>query len=171
MKAYLVLKHAGDDTAMSFPQPRRSRDRRASEETVRKAEKAARQLGFTVVSATPIQVTIEGPKEQFEKAFSSRLKSAGKRGGPKNQRERNRPSRKRSSAPISGRGSHRRRSPRNWKMPSRQSFCPRRPPFTDVGASEGGGPSASTVIGCTIRSGSPTRSTQSADSPSPLHSP
>jgi hypothetical protein len=74
MKAYLVLKHAGDDTEL--PTAATIKSRLASEETVKKAEKAARQLGFTVVSATPIQVTIEGAKEQFEKAFSSRLKPA-----------------------------------------------------------------------------------------------
>jgi hypothetical protein len=74
MKAYLVLKHAGDATEL--PTAATIKSRLASEETVKKAEKAARQLGFTVVSATPIQVTIEGPKEQFEKAFSSRLKPA-----------------------------------------------------------------------------------------------
>jgi hypothetical protein len=74
MKAYLVLKHAGDDTEL--PTAATIKSRLASEETVKKAEEAARQLGFTVVSATPIQVTIEGAKEQFEKAFSSRLKPA-----------------------------------------------------------------------------------------------
>ena len=79
MKAYLVLKHAGGDTADELPTAATIKGRLASEETVQKAEKAARQLGFTVVSATPIQVTIEGPKEQFEKAFSSKLKSADKR--------------------------------------------------------------------------------------------
>ena len=75
MKAYLVLKHAGDDSEL--PTAATIKNRLASEETVRKAEEAARQLGFTVVSTSPIQVTIEGPKEQFEKAFSSRLKPAG----------------------------------------------------------------------------------------------
>jgi hypothetical protein len=79
MKAYLVLKHAGGDTADELPTAATIKGRLASEETVQKAQKAARQLGFTVVSATPIQVTIEGPKEQFEKAFSSKLKSAAKR--------------------------------------------------------------------------------------------
>ena len=79
MKAYLVLKHAGGDSADELPTAATIKGRLASEETVQKAEKAARQLGFTVVSATPIQVTIEGPKEQFEKAFSSKLKSADKR--------------------------------------------------------------------------------------------
>ena len=72
MKAFLVLKHAGDDTEL--PTAATIKSRLASEETVKKAEEAARQLGFTIVSATPIQVTIEGAKEQFEKAFSSRLK-------------------------------------------------------------------------------------------------
>ena len=67
-------RHCGE-----LPTAATIKGRLASEETVQKAEKAARQLGFTVVSATPIQVTIEGPKEQFEKAFSSKLKSAGKR--------------------------------------------------------------------------------------------
>jgi hypothetical protein len=81
MKAYLVLKHAGDDTEL--PTAATIKSRLASEETVKKAEDAARQLGFTVVSATPIQVTIEGAKEQFEKAFSSRLKRAATKKTPK----------------------------------------------------------------------------------------
>jgi hypothetical protein len=84
MKAYLVLKHAGE--VGELPTAATIKNRLASEETVRKAEEAARQLGFTVVSTSPIQVTIEGPKEKFEKAFSSRLKPAGasaKRGATK----------------------------------------------------------------------------------------
>jgi hypothetical protein len=87
MKAYLVLKHAGGDAANELPTAATIKGRLASEETIQKAEKAARQLGFTVVSATPIQVTIEGPKEQFEKAFSSKLKSAGKRAPSKKARK------------------------------------------------------------------------------------
>jgi hypothetical protein len=80
MKAYLILKPAGGAAKEELPTAANIKDRLASEETVRKAEEAARKLGFTVVSTTPIQVTIEGPKEQFEKAFSSRLKSAAKGG-------------------------------------------------------------------------------------------
>lgn len=89
MKAYLVLKHAGGGGGDELPTAATIKNRLASEETVKKAEEAARQLGFTVVSATPIQVTIEGPKEKFEKAFSSKLKPAdagvkgGKRAGTK----------------------------------------------------------------------------------------
>ncbi len=75
MKAYLVLKHSGDDSEL--PTAATIKNRLASEETVKKAEEAARQLGFTLVSTSPIQVTIEGPKEKFEKAFSSKLKAAG----------------------------------------------------------------------------------------------
>jgi subtilase family serine protease len=80
MKAYLILKPAGGAAKEELPTAANIKSRLASEETVRKAEEAARKLGFKVVSTTPIQVTIEGPKEQFEKAFSSRLTSAGKRG-------------------------------------------------------------------------------------------
>jgi hypothetical protein len=84
MKAHLILKHAGGGSLSELPTAATIKSRLASEETVRKAENAARQLGFTVVSATPIQVTIEGAKEQFEKAFSSKLKSASrKRAGSK----------------------------------------------------------------------------------------
>src|SRR5262245_40357065 len=76
MKAYLILKSAGGAGKDELPTAANIKDRLASEETVRKAEEAARKLGFKIVSTSPIQVTIEGPKEKFEKAFSSKLKPA-----------------------------------------------------------------------------------------------
>jgi subtilase family serine protease len=84
MKAYLILKPAGEAGRDELPTAANIKKRLASADTVRKAEDAARSLGFTVVSTTPLQVTIEGDKEQFEKAFSSKLKSASrKRAGSK----------------------------------------------------------------------------------------
>jgi len=84
MRAHLILKHAGGGPVSELPTAATIKSRLASADTVRKAEDAARSLGFTVVSTTPLQVTIEGAKEQFEKAFSSKLKSASrKRAGSK----------------------------------------------------------------------------------------
>jgi hypothetical protein len=78
MRAHLVLKSAARQGLESaFPTAATIKERQASTETVQKAETAARKLGFKVVNATPLQVTIEGPKEKFEKAFSCRLKPAG----------------------------------------------------------------------------------------------
>ena len=82
MKAHLVLKPAreGQRTESALPTAETVNRLLASKETIEKAESAARQLGFNVLSVTPLQVTIEGSKEQFEKAFSSRLKLAGPAG-------------------------------------------------------------------------------------------
>ena len=63
MRAHLILKPAGGDVGTEeLPTAASIKSRLASAETVRKAEDAARQLGFTVVSTTPLQVTIEGAK-------------------------------------------------------------------------------------------------------------
>lgn len=79
MRAHLVLKQAGDsgNSESVIPTAATIKKFLASPETVQKAENAAKKLGFKVVNVTPLQVTIEGPKEQFEKAFSSRLKPVG----------------------------------------------------------------------------------------------
>lgn len=79
MRAYLVLKKGGQSPASveAYPTSATIKERMASSEEVRKAETAAEQLGFTVVNATPLHVTIEGRKEHFERVFSSRLEPAG----------------------------------------------------------------------------------------------
>ena len=78
MKAHLVLKPAGEGPGNKsvLPTAETINQFMATKETIEKAESTAKQLGFKVVSVTPLQVTIEGSKEQFENAFSSRLKPA-----------------------------------------------------------------------------------------------
>jgi hypothetical protein len=79
MRAHLVLKPAEEccESEKAFPTAANIKKLQASSETVHQAEDAAKRLGFTVVNVSPFQVTIEGDKEQFEKAFATRLKRAG----------------------------------------------------------------------------------------------
>src|SRR5262245_31130652 len=79
MRAHLVLKPAEEcsETEKAFPTAACIKKLQASNETVHQAEAAAKRLGFKVVNVSPFQVTIEGNKEQFEKAFAARLKRSG----------------------------------------------------------------------------------------------
>lgn len=80
MRAHLVLKSVGGRSVLTecaLPTSQNIGAMCADPSTVEAAKRMAESLGFRVVSSSPVQLTIEGQRPQFESVFSSGLVKNG----------------------------------------------------------------------------------------------
>jgi hypothetical protein len=79
IRAQVVLKSAGGKSLLDADtiSADNIREFAASPETVASIKESLAELGFTVLRASPLQVTVEAPRDQFEKVFQGEIAPLG----------------------------------------------------------------------------------------------